>query len=208
MKVAFLHAVADHKFKYSDINHDFVHMMLESVRRTMPNTDIIHMTDSETPPIPGTITNRLKWEHPNPMIFKMNHMMCLEGDVIILDTDVIVQKDIRPVFNFEFDMALTWRDGPIMTAEGDDLAKTMPYNCGVMFQRSRLFWKRCLEHWFGKNPGWFADQMAVAAVAPQFNVLRLHCDNFNYTPRSPDEDLSRRYVVHYKGERKTWAIKK
>jgi len=142
MKVAFLHAVADHKFKYSDINHDFVHMMLESVRRTMPNTDIIHMTDSETPPIPGTITNRLKWEHPNPMIFKMNHMMCIEGDVIILDTDVIVQKDIRPVFNFEFDMALTWRDGPIMTAEGDDIAKVMPYNCGVMFQRSRLFWKR------------------------------------------------------------------
>jgi hypothetical protein len=80
----------------------------------------------------------------------------------------------------------------------------MPINCGVMFSRSPAFWHACLEWCSGKDVGWYADQLAVAAVWKRFNVLRLHCDNFNYTPRSRDEDVSSRYAVHYKGKRKEW----
>ncbi|MBK7515399.1 MAG: hypothetical protein IPI51_07265 [Betaproteobacteria bacterium] len=137
-------------------------------------------------------------------MFKMEHLANLEGDILILDTDIIVQKDISKVFAFDFDVALTWRDGPIWADNGQDISKIMPINCGVMFSRSPAFWKHCWE-WSNEHPGgWYSDQFAVAANWRRFNVLRLNCDNFNYTPNAKTEDVSNRYIVHYKGNRKEW----
>ena len=193
MKVAFLHARQDPKY---------ANLMLESVRKWMPNVDCLQLTDNDTPALNGCIVIRRDWVHDNPMIFKMSHLNQLTGDILVLDTDVIVQKCMRDVFKFDFDMALTWRDGPIYDPDGLDLTKIMPYNCGVMFQRSPEFWTECLRWCRGRKVGWYADQLAVAAIAPHFDILKLHCDNFNYTPKSADEDLSTRHAVHYKGTKR------
>ena len=190
MRVAFLHARQSPK--YADL-------MVASVQSVMPGVEILQLTDADTPTVDGCRALRMGWDHDNPMIYRMQHLARLQGDVLVLDTDVIVQHDVSSVFDLTFDMALTWRDGPIYDPNGTDLTKIMPYNCGVMFQREPGFWLACLRWCEGKEVGWYADQLAVAAVAPQWNVLRLHCDHFNYTPRRADEDVTKRYVVHYKG---------
>ena len=74
MKIAFLHVVDDSKFKYTENDHRFVSLMVESARKTMPNTDIIHLTDNSTKSIEGTITVRKPFIHDNPMLFRMEHI--------------------------------------------------------------------------------------------------------------------------------------
>lgn len=196
MKVAFLHARQDPKF---------AHFMLASVRRHMPAAELVHLTDEETPGIDGCRVVRGRW-CGNPMLLKMRHLSDLTGDVLALDTDVIVQADLSPVFYFPFDVALTWRDGPIWDQKGNDLTKIMPINCGVMFSRNPAYWAACLA-WCARHDiqDWYADQLAVANVRG-FDVLRLHCDNFNHTPLQKADDVSGKYAVHYKGKRKEWML--
>lgn len=191
MKVAFLHAKQDPK--YADI-------MVREVRRHMPRAELIQLTDLDTPAVHGCTVKRMDWMHENPMIFRMEHLMELEGDVLVLDTDIVVQADLSTVFRFPFDMALTWRDGPVLDPDGVDIAKLMPVNCGVMFQRNPKFWARCLEWCTGKALGWYADQLAVAANYRYFNILRLHCDNFNYKPKSENDPIAHRFAIHYRGK--------
>lgn len=197
MIVAFLHAKQDPKYSEA---------MVRSVRANM-DAHVVQWTDEETPGVEGVDdVKRRPWRHGNPMIYKMEFLREQDSEALILDTDVIVQKDVGSVFSLPFDVALTWRDGPIYDPEGKDLTKIMPINCGVMFHRNPEFWEACLKWCEDKPVGWYADQLAVAGVWKWFDVLRLHCDNFNYTPKSCDEDVSSRLIVHYKGKRKDWML--
>jgi hypothetical protein len=175
-------------------------MMLASARKVMPGIEVIQLTDMETPEVDGATALRLKHIYDDLTTFRMAHLSTLEGDVICVDTDVLIQSDLRPLFAFNFDVALTWRNKQILDPNGVNITKLMPYNTGVMFQRNPRFWAKALEWCRGKDIGWYCDQVAAAELAPQFNVLKLHCDNFNYTPKSADEDVSMRHVVHYKGK--------
>lgn len=193
MKVAFLHARQ---------NPVFAEIMLKSVRKHMPGMECVHLTDDDTPAIEGCTVIRKTWEK-NPMLFKMRHLSELDGETIILDTDVIVRADLREVFEYDFDVALTRRKGPIFDSNGNDVTIPMPYNCGVMFCRNPAFWKACLA-WCPPDVGWYADQLAVAAVSPDFHTMALDGNVWNYTPNGPDDDVSSKKVVHYKGLRKEW----
>jgi hypothetical protein len=200
VKVAFPFARQDPKY---------AQVMVASVKRHMPNAEILQLTDDETPEIQGCRAVRMKWQGDDAFtIFKLKHLVWLSGDVLVLDSDVVVQADLSPVFELPFDVAATWRDGPIKGPKGDDITKIMPINTGVMFCRNHGFWSVCLqfcgEHFINE---WCADQLSAPAAVRQFNTLRLHCDNFNYTPKSRDEDVSQRLVVHYKGDRKEWMLK-
>ena len=194
MRIAFLHARVD---------PTYAEIMLTSVRKHM-DCELVHLTDETTRALDGCTVIRRPWID-NPMIFKMRHLAELEGDAIALDTDVIVQADLSPVFDDEFDVALTRRKGPIIDADGTDVTIAMPFNCGVMFYREPAFWEACLK-WCPPDVGWYADQLAVAAVSPQFKTRVLECDEWNYTPGSRAENVAARKVVHYKGQRKAWML--
>jgi hypothetical protein len=193
MRIAFLHARQDPRY---------AEMMLASVREHM-SAEILHLTDETTPALDGCTVVRREWID-NPMLFKMGHLAELDGDILVLDTDVIVRADLGCIFGLPFDVALTERDGPIYDSGGKDVTRAMPFNCGVMWSRNRDFWLACLKWCEGKPVGWYADQLAVAAMFPKWDVLRLHCYNFNYTPKNASEDISTRLAVHYKGHRKEW----
>jgi len=200
------HVVDEARFRYTRNDHRFVELMVASVRCTMPGVDLVHMTDERTPPIDGTATVRRPFKHDNPMLFRMESIVELGPDLIILDTDLIVQKDLRPVFAFDFDVALTIRTDKVLDPSGVNITELMPYNTGVVFIRNPKFFADCIEWSTDKDFGWYTDQAAVAELAGRYNVLKLHCDNFNYTPRSAAEDVSSRYVVHYKGKRKSFIL--
>lgn len=201
MKVAFLHVRQDKGLPL---------VMLQSVRKHL-GVQTIQMSDMAEPALGSGLVQRLPWDGKHLMEYRLRHLAALPaGDTIILDTDVVIQNDIGKVFAFDFDLALTVRDKPILDPNGVDLAQVMPYNTGVMFSRSKQFWAECRQ-WLVRQSqqalDWYGDQMAVAALAGRYKVLKLHCDNFNYSPETEEEDVSMRYVVHYKGERrKPWMM--
>lgn len=178
----------------------YANIMVEHVRNVMPSVDIYQLTDFETPEVTGAKAIRAENIFDSITVFKMWHLSKLSGDVLFLDTDVIVQRNLQPVFSLDFDVALTWRSERIVDPVGTDVTEMMPYNTGVMFSRSGYFWSEAVRFCADKDIGWYADQIAVAKLAPHFNVLKLHCDNFNYTPKREDENLHARYAVHYKGK--------
>ncbi len=200
MKVCFLHVrqAPDHALK-----------MLASIREVMPWTEIVHMADMDEPALTASV-QREPWGGENVMEYRLRHLSMLpEGEWLSVDTDMVIQHDLSKVFAFPFDVAVTQRDGPIWDTNGNDIVKYMPYNAGVVWWRNAQFWKDA-HAWILQQPDaikrWYGDQLALHVLVPKYNALKLHCDNFNYSPRRADEDVSGRFVVHYKGERKGWML--
>jgi hypothetical protein len=202
MRLAFLH-----------IGHDLSipTIMVASVRRHMPDIDIVQMTEPTTPSVPG-ITRRAEQPYGDEglMDYRLRHLSLLgDGPLISLDTDVIVQDDLRTVFAQSFDVALTRRYAPLMIG-GKDIVAEQPYNAGVMFSRASGFWLDAQAHCAClpvKSRKWFGEQLAIAVIAGKggYDVLELDCATWNCSPEDEDEDVSHAKAVHYKGaRRKPW----
>lgn len=218
MRVAFLHVKAPGG---DDV---LPSIMARSVRNAMPQANIVQMSDRKTPIVlfaneiwrdDYTYRDLCKLEMgtiipAGLMVFRMRMLAKLDDEpTIILDTDTFVQKDLSSVFDDEFDIALTERSEVIERDSGENIAKRMPFNTGVMFSRSGQFWKDCLAEVWAMQEGeknWTGDQLAVVAVASRYKLKRLPVDPWNYSPISRDDDVSDKYVVHYKGPRKKWMV--
>jgi hypothetical protein len=207
VKLAFFCVVPD---KDLEFHVWLAEMMCASVKKHMPDVELIQLTDEETPACDFAYrVIRLKREEPL-MPFRLRHLANLEGEWITLDSDCLVNGDLRQVFNSDFDVALTKRTKPVMFRDVD-VTVEMPFNTGVMFSRNSRFWqdayKRCLTLPLEKQ-AWWGDQIAVKDVVNSgtYNVLELSCDEWNYTPSHRDEEISAK-VVHYKGPlRKKWMV--
>ncbi len=203
ISVCFLHVGADHAIPS---------FMVASVKAAMPGAEVVQMTDQATSAVPGVDSViRQDWDGKKLMIYRLAHLAALERTACVLvDTDVVVQRSLAPVFERAFDVALTVRHEPVRTLDKTkDLAPEMPYNTGVMFSREPRFWKAALERCRAlpeKQHDWWGDQVSVKQVADtgQFNVLELPCEVYNYSPSTESEDVGERHVVHYKGARKVW----
>lgn len=200
MRVGFLHVGPD---------TSLAEIAVTSVRKTMPGVPILLMTNAETPSI-GEDIRQERAGSGGLMTYRMDHLAALpDGEWLILDTDVIVQRDLRPLLPAgEWDVALTRRTVQF-DVDGNNIAETMPYNTGVMVCRSARFWEQCAKVCW-KLPSqlhrWYGDQYAVRIVADQgeFDVLELPVDPWNYSPEYMAEDVASKFVVHYKGKRKEW----
>ena len=186
-------------------------LMVDSVRKVMPGLPILQMTDMLTPPVPGVDMIARKEYDGKLMTFRMRHLADLEEDFITLDTDVIVRKDLRHIFESSFDVALTMRQSAVTSLNGIDLAKAMPYNTGLMLSRNPRFWRDALAVLLELKPEthlWWGDQLSVKVVVETGNyaVKTLSCDEYNYTPKSR-LDMPDVHMIHYKGERKKWMLK-
>lgn len=209
MKVAFLHVDAENTV------HDYAalaSLMVQSVRAAMPNVEIVQMTDTKTMDIPGVDTLIRIKPHCELMPYRLYHLAQFPaGDAIFLDTDVIVRRDLSAVFSEPFDVCLTYRKKGIKF-NGSDVAQWMPYNTGVIFSRRPGFFRDAYEHCLTLSADhqlWFGDQLAIKAVADsgKYRVSELPCAQWNYTPNKPDEDVSEKFAVHYKGApRKAWML--
>lgn len=199
MKVAFLHVGDDLRLPAA---------MAASATRL--GYDVVQMTDERTQAVPGAgAVVRLPWDGARLMTYRLQHLAALAEPALIVDTDVLFVRDVRHVWERPFDVALTRRAGPAFDPNGVDLAEMMPYNTGVMFSRCQAFWQRChalCREFPEEVQRWYGDQYAVRFAAPEFSVLELPVDPYNYSPGTPDEDVSQRYIVHYKGARKDWML--
>jgi len=189
--------------------------MVASVRAAMPHARIVQMTDYLTMEVTGVDELiRKKWDQKFLMPYRLLHLKEFPaGNVILLDADVVVQKDLSRLFKDEFDIALTFRDETDPSLRSTPLAyKLMPFNAGVMLSRASgmEFWAEAHSLCLGmseKNRDWFGDQLAIKEVAgtTKLKVRQYPCATFNYSPAFLNEDLGEKYVIHYKGpNRKIW----
>ncbi|MBI3571694.1 MAG: hypothetical protein HY082_11445 [Gammaproteobacteria bacterium] len=172
------------------------------------------MADTDTKPVIGVDeVIRKRYDGRFLMPYRLLHLKDFPPtNAVFLDTDVIVQKDLSSIFSDAFDIALTRRYKPVRDLTGYDLAAEMPYNTGVMFSRASgiSFWQKAYEHCLTlpeQDREWWGDQVSIKAIADNtdLKLKEFPCDLYNYTPRNQDEDVSNKYVVHYKGpHRKEW----
>ena len=182
-------------------------LMVKSVQRAIPGMDIVQLSDLASPQVDGTSDIRRRPYNGLLMPFRLEHLAALDGEWISLDTDVLVMADLRPVFEQAFDVALTYRRGPIW-CDGVDITIAMPFNTGVMFSRNPAFWQQAHErllHMPKEAHQWWGDQLAVKAISERnsFNVLHLDCEEWNHTPAN-ESSYPPAKVLHFKGSRKEW----
>jgi hypothetical protein len=186
--------------------------LIASVRRAMPDVAIAHLTDARTAPIAGV--DHLVVRPSGPIALNcLEHYAGCEGEWLLVDTDVLIQRDVREVFARDraFDIAVADRDGTLLPHEiGTKFMARMPYNKGAVFSRSPEFWRaaterlRQLSH---RRQEWMGDQEAMCDViaAGAFKVAVLPAA-YNYPPKRRDEDVSAVSILHFKGSRKAWML--
>lgn len=186
---------------------DIARYLLASVRKVMPGTEVWQLTDGKSPALDGVDeVHRIADDMPMG-VRRLTHYSMLPGNWLFVDTDVVIQKDVSPVFHFEFDVALTDRDGTYMA--GTPYAKAMPFNFGVIFSRSPAFWTTAREYLLmfpPKYQEWEGEQRTIAHIHSLglYKIKVLPGEIYNYPPLSGEEDLSHAAIVHYKGAAKKY----
>jgi len=195
------------------VHFDIAKFLIQSVRESMPDVDIVQFTDDQSPEVKGVDDiHRIGGDLPMA-IRRMTHHSRVSGEWLFVDTDVVIKKDVRKVFLDDFDIALTDREGTITNEH--KYAQVMPYNIGVVFSRSPNFWKFVVDTLKTVPPNfqhWEGDQRVICEMMKLglhrkygFNVKIIPGRQYNYPPKSEDDtDAS---ILHYKGNRKKYLFK-
>lgn len=156
---------------------------IASVRRHMPNAEIVHLTDLKTKTLDGVNSVlAMDWTGHNRGDFQAQ----IHGDAIFLDTDTIVTRDLTDVFAQDFDVAVTERHD------------SEEYNQGVVFSRNEKFWKAVAN--LARSRGVYDEAVFTEVVNKGgFKVLELPIAyNFAVPPGLA--------VLHFKGPRKKFML--
>lgn len=186
------------------MGHVFAHHLVASIRRAMPEVEITQLTDDKAAPIWGIDHVRRLPAGPLAEV-RSRHQSELEGDWLFIDSDCVIEQDVRHVFQCQFDIAVTdrqWRNPPPPRFQ-----ERMPYCAGVVFSRCRAFWVDVHQQVLamkGSDREWFGDQIAIGQIlqSGKYRKLELPGALYQQPPETPDEDLSGVLITHYKGERR------
>jgi hypothetical protein len=137
----------------------------------------------------------------------------VQGRWLFVDTDVLFQQDVRPVFrNYpHFDIGVTSRAWThLKPANG--FSERMPFNTGVVFSTCPHFWSEVytrLRDYESEKQRWMGDQEVIGEICLEepcrYNVRVLSGQKFNFPPVTEDpsesyeRDLAQALIVHYKG---------
>jgi hypothetical protein len=177
--------------------------LIKSCQKVMPDVEVFQLTDDKTPALAEAI--RIGGDIPMA-VRRITHHSTLEGDWLFVDTDCVIRKDVRSVFDDPFEIAVTDRKGSIW--EKSPYGMVMPYNMGVTFSRSPGFWKIVLENLLTlpeKYQQWEGDQRVVCEmIRAGFPVKVLPGKVYNYTPEVRGDKAEHAAILHLKGPRKHW----
>jgi hypothetical protein len=149
----------------------------------------------------------------------LNFLAQADSHVIFLDSDIVLQADLTPIFDQDFDLALTYR-----------LQEQWPINAGVQLfhmahlDRGRAFIRDCLRLYRSKYQSdgfWGGDQDVLREMVKGadvsrtdnfifnekgYNTLMLPCSIFNFSTENTFMDgyYPKAKVLHFKGPRKVY----
>lgn len=188
--------------------------MVKSVRKNIPDARVVqftHKADNALSFVDDVVIRSANGM--GLMEARIDHFANYPHDeALFLDPDILVQKDVWEVFDNPFDIAIAHRNEPL-TLDGADVSKDMPYNTGVIFSRGVNFWRATLELMKPMSlddRNWFGDQIAVAQLIKDghFKVREIDNKIYNYSPKKESENVSACSIVHYKGNRKEWMLRR
>lgn len=205
MTIGFLHvdgATASSEFAYLGAR-----ALVQSIRQCMLGTRIVQFSDLTSRVVKGVDAVRRKPAEPMGLL-RLRHCAGVEGAWIFVDTDMMFQKNVRPVFKSAFDVALTTRDwSHLKPASG--FSERMPYNTGIVFSRNPHFWGECytrLRDLDSDAQHFMGEQQVINQVAEEthrYHVKKLPGSVYNYPPPlpgpTPEEREAQAAVLHYKG---------
>lgn len=175
----------------------------------MPEAELIHVIETGGSKLP-CFDSVMHIDPDGDFVDQLLRVMsAIDGNVISLDYDIIVQDDLSHVFDRPFDVAFTKRPD-----EDKTVAKSLQasYNMGVIFSRTPEFWKyvKAIYDVQPDRDGWLKSQSLVSQIAlylsDRFEMIEIPGHIYNHSPMSADEDVSMRKIVHYKGKRKYWMV--
>jgi hypothetical protein len=189
-------------------------LLLASVRRSMPGVEVVQFTAPGSAAIAGV--DHMVVDPPAPLaLARLRAYAACFGDWLLVDTDVVIQRDVRAVFDAPaFDIAVADRSASLRAKEiGSKFMTRMPYNAGAVFSRTAAFWQAAaaaLEQASPKRQAWMGDQQAMCdVIAGGAFRVRVLPSGYNYSPHDRDEDLAEQAIVHFKGpNRKAWLLER
>jgi hypothetical protein len=139
--------------------------------------------------------------------------------IVLIDSDILMNGNLEPVFAHDFDVALTWR-----------ASVNMPINGGLLIlnnrrpEMARKFFNDFVAIYREKymdGAGWYGDQLALRDVCGVnyremrrrklieingYKILFLPCDIYNFSPEDRFSavitPILEAVVLHFKGNRK------
>lgn len=192
--------------------------MIRSVRETMPGVSVTQLTDLTSPALHG-VSSVIR-RAPAPLALATARLYSeLEGEWLLVDTDVLVQRDVRHVFDEPFDVAVVERGPTLVVGEmvpgtkSRQFIERMPHNIGVVFSRCPAFWAevaRRMEQESEKLQAWMGNQeIACQLIREGKWRIRVLPATYNWAPAVSNEDVSQQAIVHYKGPvRKDWMLRR
>lgn len=201
-------------FKRDPQHYVMADLLVASIKEVMPGVSITHFTNPTSPAATGVDAVE-RTMHGQILERRLECYAARQGDWLLLDTDIIVTKDVRHVFeDQEFQLAVADREWS-KVKDHYKYTKEMTYNTGVIFSRDPAVYQRALEIWrgypSGKQSHWWSEQWAFAEAvhSGQFRVKVLPGMIYNRPPHTHDEDVSDAAILHYKGPiRKAWMLER
>ncbi|BAY81010.1 hypothetical protein NIES267_04750 [Calothrix parasitica NIES-267] len=144
-----------------------------------------------------------------------------DSDIIFLDSDILINQNLEPLFKQNFDIALTIR-----------VNQEMPINGGIIYisknnrESANKFFNNIYDSYinnYKNNFQWWGDQYALADVigwtkgdklepdlieVDGIKILLLACDIYNFSPDYESDldvcELKDKKILHFKGPRKKY----
>ncbi len=176
-------------------------LSVASARRHMPGVEIVHLTDRVTDPLPGADTVMRFDTEGNFWGRSWAAMAALDGNVLLVGTDVLFRRSVAEVFAQPFALALPHIAGP------------RRYDAGVVFSRFPGFFRLMAldpvsalpQPEFEVDP--FLDKFHAYVGQLNGGVKELPGTVYSYTPTAADDPgIARAAIVHYRGPRKRWML--
>jgi len=188
-----------------------------SMPRMLANSILKHghepvfLTDYNTEEIEGCEIHRFDYNSENLVWHRMLCYAQYNQEGIYLDSDMLVMRDLSPVMELDFDVALTKVNHDIIDPNGNNLSALMPYNGGFIAVKSKTFLPAMVKHVIDaqtKAGGidltkyWYCDQMTLAEVAKTVNLVQLPVKIYNRTIKHKNVHTDGSWVLHFKGKGK------
>jgi hypothetical protein len=188
-----------------------LNILLSSAKRITPSVYMTILTTESTDLSAVSSFNRVNFDiNFSHLMLERTRAQCsyLESNlgshpIAMLDSDIIVNRDLTPLFLEDFDIGLTWRQ-----------QSQMPFNGGAIFinnirpEHSRHFFRKltAIYEQFNSNDfEWYGDQYALANLInlesneflttdnvyiDDVTVRMLNAELYNYTPKSRITNLT------------------